>query len=234
MLGTGLLLNGTTIILEEMITPPASYEIDPNTLHVNQFDRWCILPYSKPIDTVSTIFTYTAVLAPAVLLAVPNSEWFSIGTMYAESVMVAWGLKELGKNLIPRNRPYMYFEDYPQDEVSKGDFQRSFPSGHVTLAFTGATFCTYVFTRYFPDSPWILPLITVSYAFAVTSSILRVASGTHFLTDVITGAALGGFSGFIVPWLHTVGSKQIKESKSEIKKLSMGVIPVGVVIRLSP
>ena len=35
----------------------------------------------------------------------------------------------------------------------------------------------------------------------------RVESGNHFPTDAITGLLIGGFSGFVVPYLHRKESR---------------------------
>lgn len=173
---------------------------------VNSFDRFFMQPYSKQLDVTGDIFQLVSLLTPAVLFSVDSQEWITIGTMYLESVFLAYGLKELGKSIVNRPRPYMYFAGYPEKDVKDGDWNCSFPSGHTTLAFTGATFASYVFANYFPDSKCKLPVILGSYAFALTTGICRIASGNHFVTDVLSGAILGTFSGFIVPFMHKVNA----------------------------
>ena len=221
LLGGGLLLNIGDIAIESAAEQPGGWGFDASAdlLPVNPLDRLFVLPYSEPLKSASGILTYAALLAPAVMLAAPVSEWVTIGTMYAESVIWTWGLKELGKNLIHRNRPYMYFAGFPQDEITSGDFQQSFPSGHTSLAFTGAGFCAFVFSEYFENSPWKAPIIAASYALAIYAAGLRVASGSHFLTDVIAGAVIGTLSGYLVPWLHT-------------QEFSIAILPSGVSVRL--
>ncbi len=39
---------------------------------------------------------------------------------------------------------------------------------------------------------------------------LRVISGMHFLTDVITGAVIGSLIGHIIPEIHRSGDKPVK------------------------
>ncbi len=235
LFGGGILLNAGAIAIEEISEPAEKLHLDNigNISSVNSFDRLCVYSYSKPLDMASDILTYSALLSPAVLLAVSDTDRLTIGTMYAESVIWAWGLKECCKNLVHRNRPYTYFDGYPQSEIRDGDFRQSFPSGHTTLAFTGASFSTFVFNRYFEDSPWRIPVITASYSLAVGSAVLRVASGNHFLTDVIAGAAIGTFSGFMVPWLHTLNMQSPGEAEPGIKSFSIAVVPYGINARLS-
>ena len=145
-----------------------------------------------------------ALLSPAALIAAPMEEWLTIGVMYAETVLATYSLKEFSKSLVARTRPYMYFDDKPLDLIAKGDWNESFPSGHTALAFSGATFLSYVFSKYFSDSPWKYAVTAASYSVAVATAIFRVAGGKHFLTDVLAGAALGSAVGFVVPWLHSL------------------------------
>lgn len=229
LLGSGLLLNGT-YLLSNALAEDASYTHDGplNRDSVNVLDRSFMKPFSQPLDSLSTVIAYATLLSPAVLVASPRGDWFTIGVMYAESLMLTWGLKELGKSFIPRYRPYMYFDDYPAEDVSNGEFRQSFPSGHTALAFTGAGFSTYVFSRYFPSSPWKIPVIAASYGLALSSATLRIASGSHFLTDVVSGAVLGSLSGFLVPWLHTQGVGKGFDSVGETRKLSFTIVPQGI------
>lgn len=119
-----------------------------------------------------------------------------VGTVYAESLLWAWGLKELAKNAFHRRRPW-------SDEAD------SFPSGHTTLAFTGAAFATVAFERAYPGSPWTLPLGVASYGLAAGAAALRVTSGNHYLSDVVAGALVGTLAGVIVPGLHRGGEPSL-------------------------
>ena len=74
-------------------------------------------PYSKTFDDIGTITQFASLLTPAVLMAAPMEEWCTIGVMYAESVFLSYGLKELAKNLVNRPRPYMYFEGAPEKDI---------------------------------------------------------------------------------------------------------------------
>lgn len=234
LVGSGLLLNGT-YLLSNALAEDASYSHDGpmNKDSVNSMDRSFMRPFSQSMDNLSTVLAYATLLSPAVLLVSPRSDWFTIGVMYAESLMLTWGLKELGKAFLPRYRPYMYFDDYPEEEVSNGEFRQSFPSGHTALAFTGASFGTYVFSRYFPTSPWKIPVIAASFGLALSSASLRIASGSHFLTDVASGAVLGCLSGFLVPWLHTLQENGGNDSKGGVQRVSMNIVPAGIQVRMS-
>ncbi len=125
ILGGGLLLNVGNKAVDKLkrLSGGWSLDTDPDIKRVNFLDRQCAFPYSNKLDKASDILTYSALLSPVILLSLPDTEWFTVGTMYAESVIWAWGLKELGKNIIQRKRPYMYFDDYPEDEIKTGDLR---------------------------------------------------------------------------------------------------------------
>ena len=173
-------------------------------------------PYSKPLHIVGTGTAALAMLTPAVFAIMPSSEWLTIGTMYVETLLFANGIKEWTKLLVYRARPYMYFDDYPEDKLEDGDWNCSFPSGHTTLAFAGAAFTTMVFCQCFPNSNWKYAVAGISFGMAAITGGLRMASGNHFFTDVLTGAVIGTAVGFAVPYMHTKTfySKFERKSKS--------------------
>ncbi|MBO4728948.1 MAG: phosphatase PAP2 family protein [Spirochaetaceae bacterium] len=204
--GTGVTLLGTELVLDKAVHfknnvwNGAPFDKDD----IPALDRFFMQPFSKGFNTAGDIFQYVGLLTPAVLMAAPMEEWLTIGVMYAETVLAAYGIKELAKALVFRPRPYMYYDTKPMNLVEKGDWNESFPSGHSTLAFAGATFASYVFSKYFSDSPWKYVVTAASYSIATATAILRVAGGKHFVTDVLAGAVIGSATGFLVPWLHSL------------------------------
>lgn len=174
-----------------------------NLAEVNSFDRLFALPYNKSLDTAGTITAAISFLTPAALLAAPVEDYWKIGLSYVETMLLAYGAKELTKHFVDRPRPYMYFDGAPQKEIESGDWDDSFVSGHTTLSFAAATFTTFVFCQYFPDSPWKIPIIATSFTLAAATAGLRIASGNHFITDVLAGAGLGTAIGFLVPWVNS-------------------------------
>ncbi len=210
--GSGVLLSGGDLLLDNVLEFNRQ-KYDPSKVYdkddVNALDRIFMNSYSKKLDRAGDISLVAAMAAPAVLLATEKEEWFTVGVMYAETLLIANGIKELTKLCVTRARPYMYYDPstYPEDDLEDGDFANSFPSGHSTMAFAGATFASYTFSKYFPDSPYRYAVTGGSYALALTTAALRVKSGNHFMTDVMTGAAIGTAVGFLVPWLHTFNTK---------------------------
>lgn len=210
LLGTGLLLTGGELLLDDMLElNRRKYD---GTVYsksdVNAFDRELIRPYSEIHDGAADFLLIASLTTPVILLSSDKEEWFTNGVMYIETLLIANGLKELAKLAVNRKRPYMYSDrDLPQDEIENGDWAKSMPSGHTTFAFASAAFLTYTFCRYFPDSPWQIPVSIGSYAIATGVAVLRVSSGKHFLSDVLAGAAIGTVVGVMVPFLHTLKTK---------------------------
>lgn len=232
LLGTGTALASGSFLCSYVIGANKT-AFDGNLLEkssVNELDQIFMQPYSKPLHIAGTATLVGALCAPALLAFTPSEEWMTIGVMYLETLMFAYGIKEFTKFFVTRARPYMYYSGYPQDKIDDGDWCKSFPSGHTTLAFAGATFASYVFGKYFPDSPWRWVVTGGSYALAVGTGILRMCSGNHFFTDVLTGVAIGTVSGFVIPWIHTFYAGNNSSGKEKTARLEITPLSVGLAI----
>lgn len=193
---------------------------------LNFLDKCAVLEYNATLDKVSTLSTAALLLVPsALVLANFGSEnCFTYGLMYAETVAMTYGLKETCKNLVTRERPYLYFEGYPSEELENGDYCRSFLSGHTALAFASAAYLTTVLSCDYKTSSFRTPAIVASYAVATAIASARVLSGNHYLTDVLAGALLGSICGVVVPLLHTIGGSK------ENSNVSVSLIPAGLYV----
>lgn len=158
---------------------------------VNNFDRLIMNPYSKTLDYLGTGFETVTLLTPAVLFTAPSQDYWKIGLEYAQTIAFAYGAKELAKLCVSRPRPYMYFDNVPQNKIENGDWDDSFFSGHATLSFAAAGFTTFMFCHYFPNSPWKIPVIAASYLLATSTAGLRLASR-------MPGRKIGYFFGAIL------------------------------------
>ena len=204
ILGSALTLIATDIILSNIDNNVVHIDSKLNINEVNKIDKILMRPYSKKFDLLGTGFELATAITPLVFLSVPTTEWTTIAGMYAETMLFAYGFKELAKAVFDRPRPYMYFDDFPIEEVQKGDWNSSFFSGHTTLSFAAATFTTYVFCKYKPESKWKIPVIATSYTLAAATAAMRILSGNHFLTDVAIGAVVGSITGLLIPFWHYV------------------------------
>ena len=191
---------------------------------VNSFDRLTMQTYNKTLDIAGDVTSIVSMAMPAVFLALPSSEYLNVGVMYAETVALTYGASALLKCVVNRERPYMYFDGYPEKEVGSGESKKAFPSRHTAMAFASAAFTSYAFSKYYPDSEWRIPLIAVSYSIAAATAALRIASGNHFATDVLTGALVGTVIGFGIPALHTLLADENVEASAS---------PFGLLFRIS-
>lgn len=227
----------TSVVLEKSTTYPVYDRSVLNIDDVNPFDKWAMKEYSKTLDTVGTVAQIMgaasplAVMIPLAFTQYGRNELFTVGVMYAEAALLEEMFKEIIKTSVSRTRPYSYFDGAPEKAIESGDWSRSFPSGHTSLSFMGAAFTSIVFCSYFPDSPWRWPVIAGSYAIAATTAALRMASGNHFFTDVLAGAALGTVIGLGVPLLHKIGLNP-KEKLSKGRSIEMSISPVSFVAML--
>lgn len=222
----GLALTGSALICDKVfhIKENDFDSWEANYTLVPYLEQFLMAPYNKALHYVGTGTAALALLTPAVFILTPNDQWLTIGLMYTESLLWAYGIKEWGKLLIHRARPYMYFDNYPLDKVQEGDWNCSFPSGHTTLAFTGAAYTTFLFHQYFPDSPWRFAVTGISFGIAAATGALRMASGNHFLSDVLTGAIIGTVCGVAVPFMHTTEfyKRFQKKNKAELYLSPLG------------
>jgi membrane-associated phospholipid phosphatase len=114
------------------------------------------------------------------------------GLVIAQAALIAADLNGLTKRTVGRARP----------SAGSGEpTGRSFYSSHTSRAFTLAVATATVATmRRRPSAPW---LWIGGLALASGVGYLRVASDSHWLTDVAAGAVAGSAVGFSVPWyLH--------------------------------
>jgi membrane-associated phospholipid phosphatase len=170
---------------------------------VNVFDRNLLFSYNKPLDIISDYGVYALLTLPVISLVgqINNIDaWLTYGIMYTEAFFLTFGTKDLLKNAIIRYRPYMYDGGIPDGK--EDDYYNSFPSGSTALAFLSAGFLSATFSAEYPDSPWKIPVIAGAYTLATGIAACRIASGSHFLTDVLAGAAIGSLYGWVIPVLH--------------------------------
>lgn len=184
----------------------------PSQAQINAIDRGLMYEFNSGLDTAGTIAAYIALALPAISLFGQDTCWTPVLTfavMYAEAFMLTSGTKDLLKAGISRYRPYVYFGGVPAGQ--ENDYYDSFPSGHTAFAFLGATFLAVTFALEYPDSPWKIPVIAAGYTIATGVGIFRIASGCHFLTDVLAGAAVGSLFGGLVPVIHLKAGKRETE-----------------------
>ena len=117
---------------------------------------------------------------------------------------LAWTLAATDwiKVMVHRKRPVLYTSNAAAAAADPNS-QRSFPSGHASIAFAAAT--TYYMMARRERLPHRGRNAALLYAGALGASALRVSAGAHFPTDVLGGAVLGTGIGWLVAKVHPTG-----------------------------
>jgi membrane-associated phospholipid phosphatase len=136
------------------------------------------------------------VILSLVLLAVgyglKHPQWKDAGWRSLIAHGLAAATANILKHVIGRPRPKFMHAGNLELSPASGSGWDSFPSGHAAASFAVGT----VLAVKFPRARW--PILAVAAAIAAS----RIIRGSHYLTDVAGGAALGCFMGMIAahPW----------------------------------
>jgi membrane-associated phospholipid phosphatase len=109
------------------------------------------------------------------------------------------------KRIADRERPIatkcVTDPDYDSN-CATADKHYSFPSGHASLAFTGAALtCLHHFQLDLIGGGGDAVACATGVALAAFTGVSRMASDKHYASDVIGGALIGSVSGSLMPWL---------------------------------
>ena len=179
-----------------------------NSKNINSVDVNFIQPYNKTLDDAGDFFIFLTIFATfvslfAAIITAENKKNALMLTAYdviifGDCWLYALGVYNILKTLAGRIRPYMYFPNPSQKGVEEGDFFRSWPSGHSTLVFMSFGYIFAWYAKRNPDSKFRKPMLILTGVLACATMVLRMLSGNHFLTDVLSGAALGFIIGFSI------------------------------------
>ena len=218
--GLGLIVERDTAPL----TPEEIAALDPGS--INWFDRSATRRWSPGAAKASDILLYTTMAAPLSLLLTGrgSKEPGTLGVMYLETLLLQGSLTFFTKNLFGRPRPYVYNHeaDIPLSVKQEKTSRRSFYSGHTSSAFASMVFLASVFERLYPDSSargWVWGGCLTA---AATTGYLRFAAGKHYPSDILVGAAMGAFIGYIIPSLHEIDSDSPVGDTKRRQSLTLG------------
>ena len=171
-------------------------------------------------DGIDDVLQYTPMAASFLLKAAGvkcRSSWGQRLYKSGASFILCSGTTYLLKHSIHKMRP-------------DGTDNRSFPSGHTAIAFSGATVLHKEFGK---TSPWIS---VAGYAVATITAVDRVRRNRHHWEDVATGAAIGFLSAQASYWIVDKITAKCKMKKKdadgntieEEQKIQIGVAPDGL------
>jgi membrane-associated phospholipid phosphatase len=193
-------------------------EHDPLTeTELVRFDRNDVLWFDRPathrFDTdlirLSEQIGTPLALAPFALLLDSRirADWQVLGVMYVQTTMLSAATSTIAKESIRRYRPYVYNTDLTYEQRTQREPGKAFFSSAATSAFAHAVLLATVFGDHHPDSALKPVVWGGALAAAGTVSYLRFASGIHYPSDVLVGAAVGAGIGHLVPRLHRTGDR---------------------------
>jgi len=211
-LGFYLLSRGDPITLAEITALDRS--------SVNGFDRrathnWAP-EWEQRADVSKNVILAASVLLSGAPLALA-SEWtntVTVGTIFLETFTLVLGVTNTTKALAGRRRPFAYNTAFTPEEryelagPDHASVNRSFISGHTSMAFAAAVLMSTVYADTHGPTTMSKVVWASSLSLAAFTGYARVAAGVHFPTDVIAGAAVGAAIGYWIPSLHRVGSDQ--------------------------
>lgn len=171
-------------------------------------------------DGIDDVLQYTPMAASFLLKAAGvkcRSSWGQRLYKSGASFILCSGTTYLLKHSIHKMRP-------------DGTDNRSFPSGHTAIAFSGATVLHKEFGK---TSPWIS---VAGYTVATITAVDRVRRNRHHWEDVATGAAIGFLSAQASYWIVDKITAKCKKKKKdadgntieEEQKIQIGVAPDGL------
>jgi len=200
-LGIGLNILGYTIEPSKA-TIEGLNSLDENDLW--SLDRSAIYNNSQTALRFSDFLLYSSLSIPFMIYADTKcrSEGLTIGLMGLETFLITNGITHITKATVERYRPFNYNPDIPTEEKLGNGSTASFFSGHTSVTTSLSFFAAKVMTDLRPDSKnnWIIWTIGASTPALI--GYLRYEAGKHFLTDVITGYAVGSVIGYMVPAAH--------------------------------
>lgn len=168
-----------------------------------------------------------------------NEKMKTTTLLATQAYITGAAVESVMKYISGRTRPSFYDPNTTAKPTFKGPFAKSmdytgaktnssFPSGHTTVAFAAAT----VYAMEYKNKP-LVPILC--YTSATLIGLSRIAENKHWLTDVLTGAALGCLSGRqVVNNYHRYASLKSPKRKGDLSfslQYTQGIVLPGMVYR---
>ena len=204
----GLAVSSASYLLSRQIEPLSSLELSlQNQANILRIDRSAANAWRPGIAKASDVLLYTGILSPTLLLTskriradAKTQLWMSV-----ETFLLTFSATQTTKIAVLRARPFTYIStsDPTLTELQQeADARFSFFSGHTSMTASMCWYTASVFDTYFPESKARPFVWGAAASLPAVVGWMRVRSGKHFLTDVITGYAVGAAIGWLIPRLH--------------------------------
>jgi len=215
------------------LAPSTCRFCDPNAFDARAREL-LVWPQAKPAQRTSDVLAFAvlpgAIAAHQILAARGAGGETSDGLVdllvVVEAAVLAADLNQLVKFTVGRQRPFVHYGNFEQGRAPDADDNVSFYSGHSSLVFALAAGAGTVSSlRGYQSTPWVW---AGGMTLAAAVAYLRVAGDKHYLTDVLTGAAIGTAFGVAVPRLLHGREEQSPQAGARVSVIP---IPLGVYVR---
>lgn len=205
ILASGVATALTVYVLVDGNAPLSLNDInmtDPQS--VNGFDRSATRQSAANLESFAD---YAMIAAfgggiPLLFSETARQKGWAISVMAAQTVIWAATLPQITKIAFPRERPFVYNPGFSVDNKMEQRARESFFSRTTTMAFAGAVFSAQLYDTFFPESVYRYWVWGGSLALAASAGYFKYSSGQHFPTDILMGAAVGSFIGWVIPHIH--------------------------------
>jgi len=167
------------------------------------FDRWVVNKYDSDLDDFSDYLVFANLGAGLFLSYDEPYTWENL-IVLSEVILTQSALASWSKTLSQRLRAYVYDQETSLKMKQAEDAAQSFFSHHTSTVFSLATYSYYYsYHRNGAD-----PILAAGlFGSAAICAGLRVASASHFPSDVITGAVVGSGVSYLICRQHTKKQK---------------------------
>ncbi len=164
-------------------------------------DRWVVGENSPLARNGSTVLLLGVGAMATYVAAHDRTSTQARGNLAVLANSISWTAASTDwlKVVFHRKRPVLYTSGAVA-VATDPENQRSFPSGHTSLAFAVAT--SYLVMANREHLPHRTRNAMLLYGGASGVGVLRLAGGSHFPTDVLGGAVLGAGIGWLVAVVH--------------------------------
>lgn len=207
----GCLLTGGSFVVRNFMVPVEWDGVPFEIAQVNRLDAALAHSYNYVLDNVADVLFVVANLLVLVCLFVTLfraenkaealSQFVYDGFVFGLAWLYTLGTYRLLKSFAGRIRPYMYFPNPSEKGVLEGDFCRSWPSGHSAGVSLAAGFLIAWLLARKLDAGLRRALSVAIVLICLATMTLRILSGNHFLTDVLSGGILGFTLSTVLFWL---------------------------------
>ena len=202
------------LIGAELVPVTPLTEDDINNLDkedVPDFDYNATNNWDENSIATSDLLLYSSMGFPAILLIDKSirQDYKKFISIWAETFALTYGLTNITKVLVSRERPYLYGMGEGSADMEhklEDDNQRSFFSGHTSMSAASWFMMASMYQDYHPQSKLAPYIWAAAYLVPAATGYFRYDAGKHFPSDILTGYFVGRMVGIMVPRWHKKGS----------------------------